>query len=154
MADELYAKLDTINFYKSEMDFEADAGMPILISSISSPQVFDSYLMHQGRELKIYKPSPTNTSVNWDVKLLLGRDKISLINSLILKQINLVKKYRFDLMSSELIGFPFTFEDINTKVWLTNFRPQGAFYHAENGEFVEKVRCTLGLTETEVGLYG
>lgn len=140
--------LDNITFTSDEQDFETDSGYPVVISSIGSPQAFDSYLMVGDTEIKLYRPTPTNVSISWDIKLLLDRGKFTQIQSLIMKQTELVKNYRKSRNTLSMAGFIFRHgSSINTNVWLSSFSNSGAFYSSNRGK--ELIRCKLTVTETE-----
>lgn len=140
--------LDNIIFTVEEQDFEMDGGYPVLISSIGSPQVFDSYLVVNGEELKLYRPTPHNISISWDIKLLLNREKFKTVQRLILKQTELVKEYRKSKNTKSMEGFKFIYGDaIDTKVWLSSFSNSGAFYSTLRN--MDIIRCKLTVTEAE-----
>jgi hypothetical protein len=141
--------LDTLIFQEEELDFESDAGMPVILSGIAAPQVFDSYLITgSGQELKLYRAYPNNIAMTWDVKLLVTRDKFLLIQNLIKKQTDLVKDYRKDhSKSGELKGFTFKANPIDTRVWLNSFTNSGSFYSTSRAK--ELIRCKLSVTEAE-----
>lgn len=140
--------LDNMTFSVEEQDFEMDGGYPVMISSIGSPQVFDSYLVVGSEELKLYRPTPNNISISWDIKLLLDRGKFNIVQSLIMKQTELVKQYRKSKNTLSMEGFQFRYgTEINTKVWLSSFTNSGAFYSTNRNK--ELIRCKLTVTETE-----
>lgn len=139
--------LHNILFFEEEQDFETDSGYPVIISSINSPQVFDSYLMSGGNQIKLYKPTPTNITLSWDLKLLLDRNKFKVVQNLILLQTQLVKDYRINNDTVSMGGFLFRYESIDTKVWLSSFTNSGSFFSM--GANKDLIRCKLSITETE-----
>lgn len=140
--------IGTISFDEDELDFESDAGNPIILSSFSGVQIFDSYLLNGATEYKLYRPTPNNITLSYKVSLICSRDKIQLINNLILEQALIVKEFRKNHSTDSLVGFTFKYNNLfNTNVWLTSFSRDSSFFDVETGQ--EKTRCKLDVQESE-----
>ena len=140
--------IDTISFNQDELDYESNGGSPVILSSFSGIQVFDSYLISGGVEYKLYRPTPTNILFSYKVNLICSREKIREINSLIFKQSQLVKDYRKSGDSNSLQGYLFQYSnEFNTRIWLTSFSLNGSYFDVDSQ--TEKVRCSLDLQESE-----
>lgn len=139
--------LGNITFLETELDFESNAGSPVIISSFSGINLFDSYLISDNTEYKLYKPFSNNILFSYKASLIIERKRINEINKLIFEQANIVKEYRTGHDLGDLVGYHFKYEDINTFVWLTSFSLESSFYDSETGK--EKIRCKLDVQEAE-----
>lgn len=140
--------IDTITFGESELDYEANGGLPVVITSLSSIQNLDSYIMDGTKEYKLYSPSPKNIPISYQANLIINRSRVSSINSLIFKQVNILKQFRKTGNSGLLEGFIFKYNnDINSRVWINSFNIDSSYYDATAN--IEKLRCKIGLQEAE-----
>lgn len=147
--------LSTITFTEDELDYETDAGSPVTLASFSAIQNFDSYLITPDKnEYKLYKPTPSNISLSYNVSLICSRDKLILINDLILIQTQIVKDYRKSHSTDSLKGFLFkytpssnTSPPINSFVWLSSLTKNSSFWDPYSD--LEKTRCKLTVVESE-----
>lgn len=144
--------LDSISFDDLDFDLESSE-TPIIISSISAPQLLDSYLITDSGEKRLYKPAPNSILLTYSISLLLDNPKIMQIHSLIKKQIDYVKEFRRGSRDPKYYsGFLFQYSDyngenINSKVWLTSFTKSGTYYDISTN--IKKTRCKLEVQETE-----
>lgn len=140
--------IGSISFNEEELDYESDAGNPVVMSSFGSVQIFDSYLINGSREYKLYRPTPNNLTISYKISLICSREKIQLINNLILEQSQFVKEFRKSRNIDIINGFNFKYKNVfNTYVWLTSFSRDSSFFNVETGE--EKIRCKLEVQESE-----
>lgn len=150
------ATLDSINFEVEELDFEANGGIPIILSNISSPQVLDSYLQTSTGEKKLYKPAPSTTPIGWELNLVLSKAKISSLYDLIQMQMVATRAFRISNDSTLLGGFNFKILYKNllvdqTKVWLSSFSLSSSFFKVNrlSMQSSEMVKCKLSVSEIE-----
>jgi hypothetical protein len=147
--------IDTIEFEEIELDYESNAGCPVYLSSFSPVQNFDSYLILEDKsELKIYRPTSNNINLSYDVALISTREKLLLLNDLILKQAQIAKDYRKNNSTDLLQGFTFkytsknnTSPNVDTKVWLNSLSKNNSFWDIKSNS--EKIRFNLSVTESE-----
>lgn len=140
--------IGSVSFNESELDYESDAGNPVVMSSFGSVQIFDSYLISGGTEYKLYRPTPNNLTISYKVSLICSREKILQINNLISEQSQFIKEFRKNHSITMINGFEFKYKNVfNAHVWLTSFTRDSSFFNTETGE--EKIRCKLDVQESE-----
>lgn len=141
--------LDNITFNEDELDYESNGGNPIIISSFSGIQVFDSYLINKGTEYKLYRPSPNNIPISYSCNLICTRSKIQELNALIFKQVNQLKQYRLTHEMSLIEGFTCMYGNLinNVRVWITSLSINSSYTDIESNS--EKIRCKIDLIEAE-----
>lgn len=141
--------LGSISFNEDELDYETNGGSPVIVSSFSSAQVFDSYLISNGTEYKLYRPTPNNILISYKANIICDRTKLKSINSLIFEQAKIIKEYRINKDSSKLKGFNLKYdeENIDTYVWITSFSVDSSYFDTDTQS--EKLRCKIDLQETE-----
>lgn len=150
------ATLDSIIFEVDELNFEEVGSLPILISSVSSLQVLDSYLQTSSGEKKLYRPSPQNTPVSWELNLILDKQKIELIYILIQKQMKITREFRRNKNTSELAGFTFSVNYNNllsepTSVWLSSLTVSAPFFKINKAASIDKevFKTKIAVAEVE-----
>lgn len=143
--------LDVLTFGKSDLDYESNGGVPVILSSVSPLQVLDSYLITGAGEKKLYRPMPGNSQISWEISILAEKDVIKSINLLIEKQMNLTREFRITKDMSLLSGFSFSVDldnlkVISAKVWLSSFSV-GSSYFDNDKKY--RARCKLSVVEVE-----
>lgn len=150
-------KIDTLIFKDDELDYEANGGNPLIVTSFGSTQIFDSYWGSK----KIYKPNPGGLVISLSLSLLIEKTKVSEIYSLITKQLNLVKQFRESIGQTRPIetysGFSLSASGLSyeiivpEKVWLSSFTTSSAFIRLDShlNTNIELIRCKLDLQEAE-----
>ena len=116
--------LDKLSFKEDDQDYEANGGIPLIVSSFS------------------------NLLLSYSISLLLNRKQIVQINELILTQAKFVKEYREKRDIGLINGFELKYGNmVSTNVWLTSFSRSGSYYDIEKG--IEKIRCKIDVIEAE-----
>lgn len=145
------ASIEDLEFAQEDLDYESNGGIPIIISSINSLQVLDSYLKTTNGEKKLYRPNPQNNPITWELSLFIKRDKINKINSLVEKQMMITREFRLSFDTTLLSGFKFSINNSNfsvdsARVWLASFSINVSAYSTDNEL---RSKCKLSVTEIE-----
>lgn len=143
--------LDTLSFSKSDLDYESNGGVPVILASVSPLQVLDSYLITNAGEKKLYRPMPGNSQIGWEISLLAEKNVIKSINLLIEKQMNLTREFRItkdvSLLSGFLFGVDLDILKVNSaRVWLSSFSIGSSFFDRDKKY---RARCKLSVAEIE-----
>lgn len=145
MPNAIAATLHNLSFLSEELDYETNAGLPIWQESSEAPAVLDSYLMVDGVEKKLYRPSPATTKQQWKIGLIIEREKLKQIQALIKDQMQITKRFRKSFDVNLLAGFLFKSGIYEEKVWINQLSVSSSFYEKSS----KKYRCSLSLIEVE-----